>query len=59
MAMQITAAGHTHVLATQRTLDIMAIRYGENHAQYMQAIAFNETIRHNGVDISFAPAEHI
>lgn len=52
-------AGHVHVLATQRTLDIMAIRYGANHAQHTQALAFNDPLNHNGVGISLAPAGHI
>lgn len=52
-------AGHTHVLASQHTLDIMTIRYGENHAQNTQALKMSDRLNHNGVKISLAPAGHI
>ncbi len=52
-------AGHSHVLATQETLAIMAERYGEDFAGNVQPAALNETISHNGVDISLHPAGHV
>ena len=38
-------AGHGAVLATQETLDIMRLRYGENFAGRSQAIRYGETDR--------------
>ena len=52
-------AGHTHVLATRQTLDIMRIRYGEEFCQSEQAAAFGETIDINGMGVSFFPAGHV
>ncbi|WP_075995524.1 ligase-associated DNA damage response exonuclease [Salaquimonas pukyongi] len=52
-------AGHGHVLATGRTLDIMAIRYGEGFAEAAQTARFGETITINGVAVSFFPAGHV
>ena len=51
--------GHTNVLATRQTLDIMAIRYGVNFCETEQAAAFNETIRINDAIVSFHPAGHV
>ena len=31
-------SGHTHVMATRQTLDIMALRYGEGFAGATQAV---------------------
>lgn len=52
-------SGHTHVLATQRTLDIMALRYGADFAGSTQAAAFGQDIVVNGVRVSFHPAGHV
>ncbi|MCB1470229.1 MAG: MBL fold metallo-hydrolase, partial [Rhizobiaceae bacterium] len=52
-------AGHSHVLATRQTLDIMALRYGENFAGATQAAAIGETINQRGVSITFQPAGHV
>ncbi|MBL8579981.1 MAG: ligase-associated DNA damage response exonuclease [Mesorhizobium sp.] len=52
-------AGHGAVLATQQTLDIMGLRYGEDFAGSTQAAAFGETIQVNGVDVTFHPAGHV
>ena len=38
-------AGHGAVLATQETLDMMRLRYGDNFAGSTQAIAYVEEIR--------------
>lgn len=51
--------GHGAVLATRETLDIMALRYGENFTQTRQAAALGETIRLGEVDVSFHPAGHV
>jgi putative mRNA 3-end processing factor len=52
-------AGHDAVLATQETLDIMRLRYGENFAKSTQAVAYGETIKLDGVHVSFHPAGHV
>ncbi len=52
-------AGHDHVLATQQTLDIMAIRYGEDFCGTRQPIAFGETVEIKGVTLTFHPAGHV
>ena len=52
-------AGNGSVMATQATLDIMAVRYGENFARQMQAVAFGEEVTINGVTVSFHPAGHV
>ena len=52
-------AGHGAVLATQETLDMMRLRYGENFAGSTQAIRYGEPLRLGGVDVSFHPAGHV
>jgi len=52
-------AGHTHVWATQQTLDIMAIRYGDNHCREALAAPWRETFEVNGVTVGFWPAGHV
>jgi putative mRNA 3-end processing factor len=52
-------AGHGAVLATQETLDIMRLRYGENFAGATQAIAYGEEIGLGDVKIKFHPAGHV
>lgn len=52
-------AGHAKVLATRETLDIMALRYGEDFAGATQAARFGEELRLNGVEVSFHPAGHV
>jgi len=52
-------AGHGAVLATQETLDIMRLRYGENFAGSTQAIGYGESIDLGGVRVSFHPAGHV
>lgn len=52
-------SGHGAVMATRETLDIMAIRYGEDFTREQQAAAFGKDIRHNGVAVQFAPAGHV
>ena len=48
-----------HVLATQETLDIMRLRYGENFAGSTQAIRYGETLEISGVRVSYHPAGHV
>lgn len=52
-------SGHTHVLATRQTLDIMALRYGEDFAGTTQAAVIGEVIDIGGVKVSFHPAGHV
>jgi len=51
--------GHGHVLATQETLDLMRLRYGENFAGSTQAVRYGETVRLNGVAVTYHPAGHV
>lgn len=52
-------AGHGAVLATQETLDMMRLRYGENFAGSTQAIRYSEEIRLGDVKVKFHPAGHV
>ena len=49
--------GHGAVLATRQTLEIMAIRYGEDFAGRRQA--YERPLSLGGVEVSFHPAGHI
>ena len=52
-------SGHRSVLATQETLDIMGLRYGEDFAGTTQAALLGQTIDINGVAVTFHPAGHV
>jgi len=52
-------AGHGAVLATQQTLDIMAIRYGSRFCGQAQAIGYGEQLSVGGVEVSLHPAGHV
>jgi len=52
-------AGHGAVLATRQTLDIMAIRYGEDFCGTAQAVAYGETLKTGAVEVSLHPAGHV
>jgi putative mRNA 3-end processing factor len=52
-------AGHGAVLATQETLDMMRLRYGDNFAGQTQAVRYGEEIRLGDVAIKFHPAGHV
>src|SRR6187399_2008107 len=51
--------GHGAVLATQETLDLMRLRYGENFAGRTQVVAYGETLKLDGVKVSLHPAGHV
>ena len=51
-------AGHDAVMATRRTLEIMALRYGPEFARQRQE-ATDEAVEVNSVRVSFHPAGHI
>ncbi len=52
-------AGHGAVLATQETLDIMRLRYGENFAGAVQAVRYGETVSFGDINVTFHPAGHV
>src|SRR5208282_4458083 len=52
-------AGHGAVLATQETLDLMRLRYGENFAGSVQAIRYGESVGLGGAKVTFHPAGHV
>src|ERR1041385_9228993 len=52
-------AGHGSVLATQETLDIMRLRYGDGFARKTQAVRYGEVLTLDGVRVSFHPAGHV
>ncbi len=52
-------AGHGAVLATRRTLDIMALRYGEGFAGAIQTAGWGEALRLGDAEVSFHPAGHV
>jgi putative mRNA 3-end processing factor len=51
--------GHRAVLATPETLQIMAVRYGENFTAERQASPYGETVTVNDTRITLLPAGHI
>jgi putative mRNA 3-end processing factor len=51
--------GHGAVLATQETIDLMRLRYGENFAGSVQPIRYGEPLGLDGVTVSFHPAGHV
>jgi len=51
--------GHGAVLATQETLDLMRLRYGDGFAGTTQAIRYGESVELNGVKVTFHPAGHV
>jgi putative mRNA 3-end processing factor len=52
-------AGHGAVLATEATLAIMAVRYGEGFAETRTAVRYGEVMVRDGVSISLVPAGHV
>ena len=51
--------GHGAVLATQETLDLMRLRYGDEFAGATQAVRYGETLSLGGVAVTFHPAGHV
>ncbi|HLH49871.1 MAG TPA: DNA ligase-associated DEXH box helicase, partial [Roseiarcus sp.] len=51
--------GHGAVLATQATLDLMRLRYGDGFAGRIQMIGYGESVALGGVRVTFHPAGHI
>jgi putative mRNA 3-end processing factor len=52
-------AGHGAVLATQETLDLMRLRYGENFAGATQAVKYGESLSLGGAKVTLHPAGHV
>jgi putative mRNA 3-end processing factor len=52
-------AGHGAVLATQETLDMMRLRYGENFAGSVQTAIYGERVNLGGATVTFHPAGHV
>ncbi|MGY6706825.1 MAG: ligase-associated DNA damage response exonuclease [Rhizobiaceae bacterium] len=52
-------AGHAHVMATQDTLAIMALRYGSDFAGTTQTAELGKTVDIGGVAVTFHPAGHV
>jgi len=52
-------AGHGAVLATQETLDLMRLRYGDNFAGTTQAARYGEAITLGDSKVSLHPAGHV
>ena len=52
-------SGHGAVLATQQTLDIMRLRYGEGFAGSAQAIRYGEEVSLGDITVKFHPAGHV
>jgi putative mRNA 3-end processing factor len=51
--------GHGAVLATQETLDMMRLRYGEHFAGSTQAVRYGEALKLSDVSVKFHPAGHV
>ena len=52
-------AGHGRVLATQATLDIMAVRYGADFAEKTEAAGYGQHVSRNAVEVTLVPAGHV
>ncbi|MAJ63791.1 MAG: DNA ligase-associated DEXH box helicase [Alphaproteobacteria bacterium] len=51
--------GHQKVLATQATLDIMTVRYGDGAGRVHQPLEYGEVITIGEVSVSMMPAGHV
>ncbi|MAU97396.1 MAG: DNA ligase-associated DEXH box helicase [Fulvimarina sp.] len=51
--------GNARVMATRETLDIMALRYGEDFCAERQVAKLGERVRIGEVTVSFHPAGHV
>src|ERR1700730_15291328 len=52
-------AGHGSLLATQETLDLIGLRYGDTLAGSVQAVRYGESLNLGGVTVTFHPAGHV
>lgn len=51
--------GHRAIMATQETLDLMRLRYGDEFAGSTQEARLGEPVEIGGVRVSFHPAGHV
>jgi putative mRNA 3-end processing factor len=51
--------GHGSVLATQETLDLMRLRYGEHFAGTAQPLRYRESLKLGNVTVTLHPAGHV
>jgi putative mRNA 3-end processing factor len=51
--------GHGAVLATQATLDLMRLRYGDDFAGTAQSVRYGEALTLGGTVVTFRPAGHV
>jgi putative mRNA 3-end processing factor len=51
--------GHGAVLATAETLDLMRLRFGDDFARTTQTARYGETVRMDGIAVTFHPAGHV
>src|SRR5947209_8685059 len=51
--------GHGKVLATQETLDLMRLRYGDDFGGSAQAFGYGEGLRIGETNVTFHPAGHV
>src|SRR5215469_1112179 len=51
--------GHGAVLATQETIDLMRLRYGDEFAGTAHALAYGEPVDIDGVGVTLHPAGHV
>jgi putative mRNA 3-end processing factor len=52
-------AGHGAVLATQETIDLMRLRYGDDFAGSTQAVGYGDAVTIDGIQVGFHPAGHV
>ena len=52
-------AGHTHVLSSDQTLKIMAVRYGAGFAGHQQTAGLGVPCQIGGATVTFFPAGHV
>jgi putative mRNA 3-end processing factor len=52
-------AGHTVVVATPATLDIMRLRYGDDFAGTVEPLDYGQDLERNGVGLRLSPAGHV
>jgi putative mRNA 3-end processing factor len=51
--------GHNRVLATQATLEIMGVRYGDGAGKVQQALDYGDSIKIGDVSVRMVPAGHV
>lgn len=52
-------AGHGHILATEETIGIIKLRYGQDAAKSYQALPYNHELKIGPISVTLYPAGHI